>query len=163
MSTNRFRMPSKKELLILSYLRKNARLKLTKLAKLTKIPVSTIFDRIKAGSTFVQKHTTLVDFQKLGFATRAHIMIKGDKQEREGLQNFLLQHKLINSAYRINNGYDFLIEGIFHDLKEVEDFFEEMESTFKIKDRKVYYIINDLKREEFLSNPEYVKLIFPEG
>ena len=151
-----------KELLIISHLRHNARLKLTKLSRLTQIPVSTIFDRIKTGSKLVQKHTTLIDFQQLGFTVRAHVILKVRKEEREALHDYLMKHKHINNAYRINNGYDFLVEGIFKHLKELEDFLEGLEGGFKIKARQVYYIIDDLKREAFLSNPEYLQMIMGE-
>lgn len=149
---------SKKELLIISCLRDNARSKLTRLSKLTKIPVSTIFDRMKAESNIIKKYTTLIDFQKLGFSTIAKIALKVKKEDREKLKNYLLKHKSINSLYRINNGFDFLIEGIFRDLKELEEFLESVEEKVKLKTKQVYYIIDDLKRESFLSQPEYLNL-----
>jgi DNA-binding Lrp family transcriptional regulator len=153
---------SSKELLIISHLRHDARLKLTKLSRLTGIPVSTIFDRIKTGSSLVQKHTTLIDFQQLGFTVRAHVILKVKKEERDALHSYLMNHKHINNAYRINNGYDFMVEGIFKHLKDLEDFLEGLEESFKLKAKQVYYIIDDLKREAFLSNPEYLQLVMGE-
>lgn len=152
----------KKELLILSHMRTNARLKLTKISRLTGIPVSTIFDRVKAGSPFVIKHTTLIDFQRLGFTTRATIILRTVKEDREALHEYIMHHNYVNNAYRINNGYDFLIEGVFRHLKELEDFIEHMEDTFMIKAKQIYYIIDDLKRETFLNNPEHLRLILPQ-
>jgi DNA-binding Lrp family transcriptional regulator len=153
---------TKKELLILTYLRQNSRLKLTKLSKLTGIPVSTIFDRIKARSKLIQKHTTLINFQELGYTTRATITLKTKKEQRQKLQEHLINHSQINSTYRINNGYDFLIEGIFRHIKELEDFLETLEEKFVIKAKQVYYIIEDLKREAFMSRPENVQMIMEE-
>tara|TARA_Y100000310_G_scaffold144893_3_gene144199 strand:- start:21241 stop:21717 length:477 start_codon:yes stop_codon:yes gene_type:complete len=153
---------TKKELLILTYLRQNSRLKLTKLSKLTGIPISTIFDRIKTGSRLIQKHTTLINFQELGYTTRATITIKTKKEQRQDLQKHLINHSQINSTYRINNGYDFLIEGIFRHIKELEDFLETLEEKFVIKAKQVYYIIEDLKREAFMSRPENVQMIMEE-
>lgn len=150
-----------KELLILSHMRTNARLKLTKISRLTGIPVSTIFDRVKAGSPFVIKHTTLIDFQQLGFTTRATIILRTTREEREALHEHIIHHAYVNNAYRINNGYDFLVEGVFRHLKELEEFMEHLEDKFTIKAKQVYYIIDDIKRETFLNTPEHLPLILP--
>ena len=144
----------KTDLLIISSLRQNAREKLTEMSKKTRIPVSTIFDRIKMHEVdVIKKHTALVDFGKLGYNTRANIILKVNKNDREAMKEFLMKHNSINSAFKINNGYDFLIEAIFSNIKEVEDFTDLLEEKFSIKAKQVFYVIDDLKKEEFLSNP----------
>ncbi|MBI1972411.1 Lrp/AsnC family transcriptional regulator [Candidatus Woesearchaeota archaeon] len=148
-----------KALLVLTHLRANARMKLTTLSRKTKIPVSTLFDHLKTPSPLMTKYTALLDFSKLGFTTRAHIIVKLAKEQREHFQGFILQHTSINSAYRINNGFDYLLEGIFHDLKELEEFLETMEEQYPLKMKQVYYIIDDLKREEFLSHPSHLEMV----
>ncbi len=148
-----------KELLVLSYLRENARMKLTTLSRKTGIPVSTIFDQMKEPSSLITKYTALIDFGKLGFTTRAQIIVKLAKEQREQFREFIMQHKSINSAYRINNGFDYLLEGIFQNLKELEEFLETMEESYPLKTKQVYYIIDDLKREEFLSKSSYLRMV----
>jgi DNA-binding Lrp family transcriptional regulator len=144
----------KTDLLIISSLRQNAREKLTEMSKKTRIPVSTIFDRIKMHEgNVIKKHTALVDFGKLGYNTRVNIILKVNKNDREAMKEFLMKHNSINSAFKINNGYDFLIEAIFSNIKEVEDFTDLLEEKFSIKAKQVFYVIDDLKKEEFLSNP----------
>ncbi len=150
-----------KEILVLSCLRENARMKLTTLSKKTGIPVSTIFDQMNEPTSLMTKYTTLIDFGRLGFNTRAQIIIKLAKEQREQFKEFILEHKSINSAYRINNGYDYLLEGIFRNLKELEEFLETMEEHYPLKMKQVYYIIDDLKREEFLSDPSYLEMVTP--
>ncbi len=147
----------KTDLLIISSLRQNAREKLTEISKKTRIPVSTIFDRIKMHEgSIIRKHTALVDFGKLGYNTRANIILKIGKGDREAMREFLMKHSSINSAFKINNGYDFLIEAVFANIKEVEDFTDLLEEKFSIKAKQVFYIIDELKREDFLSNPALV-------
>ena len=81
---------NKKDLLILSNLRKNARMSLTNMSKSTHIPISTIFDRLKLHeSGLIKKHTSLIDFEKLGFNTRANVCIKVDKEKREEIKEYL--------------------------------------------------------------------------
>lgn len=147
----------KTDLLIISSLRQNAREKLTEMSRRTKIPVSTLFDRIKTHEqNVIKKHTALVDFGKLGYNTSANIILKVKKEDREGVREFLMKHNSVNSAFKINNGYDFSIEAVFTNIKEVEDFIELLEEKFSIKAKLVFYVIDELKKEEFLSKPAVV-------
>ena len=147
----------KTDLLIISSLRQNARMKLTDMSRMTRIPVSTLFDRMKLHEgNIIQKHTALVDFSKLGYNTRANIILKVKKEDRNAIRDFLMKHSCVNSAFKINNGYDFLIEAVFKNIKEVEDFIELLEEKFKIKAKQVFYVIDDLKKEAFLSNPSII-------
>jgi len=153
-------MLPKKDMLILSNLRKNARMSLTNMSKKTQIPISTIFDRLKVHeASLIKKHTSLLDFEKLGYNTRANVCIKVDKDKREEVKAYLMRHQNINSVYKINNGYDFLVEAIFKHIKDLEDFLELVEERFHITERKVYYLIEDIKREEFMADIEKASLV----
>ncbi|PLW80016.1 hypothetical protein C0585_04985 [Candidatus Woesearchaeota archaeon] len=145
---------NKKDIQIISHLREDARMSLTQMSKSTRIPVSTIFDRIKSND-FIVKHTALLDFAKLGYFTRANISIKVDREDKEELKKFLLKNNHVNSLYRINDNFDFLIEGIFIHISDMEEFIDMMESRFKIIEKKTQYILEDIKREGFMSTMNY--------
>lgn len=150
----------KKTLVILACLRQDSRQKLKSLSKKTKVPVSTIFDMLSSGfDGLVKKHTTLVDFGKLGFNARATIVVKAKREEREQLQEFLVKNSNVNSLVKINNGFDFLVEVIFRHLKDTEDFIEDLENKFSIEEKKIFYTIDDLKKEGFLSEQNSIGLI----
>ena len=150
-------MTSKKDLLILSYLRQNCRETLTNISKKSGIPVSTLFEKIRRNRDgVIRKHTCLVDFAKLGFNTRAKIVIQASLNHRKDLLDFLLNHKNINSVYKINNGYDYLTEGIFRNMRDLEEFIETLQVKFRTKKQETYFIIDDLKREAFLSDPQFL-------
>src|SRR3989338_8828979 len=87
------------------------------------------------------------------------IFVKTTKEYRDKLRQHLLLDKSLNSVYKINNGYDFMLDGIFRQIKDVEQFLEKLENEFGITDKYVYYIVDEIKKEDFLSSPEYVKLI----
>lgn len=153
-------MMSKKDLLILSSLRKDARMSLTNMSKSIRIPISTIFDRLRIHETnIIKKHTSLIDFEKLGYNTRANVCLKVDKDCREQARQFLVKHQNVNSVYKINNGYDFLIEAIFNNIKDLEQFLELMEEKYDARERQVYYLIEDIKREEFMADSNTLELI----
>lgn len=149
---------NQKDLKIITQLRQNARMPLTKMSKKIHIPISTIFDRLKLNEKeIIIKHTSLLDFTKLGYNTRANITLRVDRDDKEALKKHLINHHQVNSFYKINNGFDFMIEGIFKQIKDMEDFLESLEQKFKILDKKSFFIIEDIKREAFMSN---VHLVF---
>lgn len=141
------------DLKILAQLRSNARIALTKMSKKTGIPVSTIFDRMKQHEeNIITKHTSLVDFSKLGFHAKAQLFIKVNREDRKNLQKHLFKHPSVNSMYQINNGYDFLVEGVFKQIKDMEAFKESLEDAFKIESTQIYYIVDDIKKEAFMTD-----------
>jgi DNA-binding Lrp family transcriptional regulator len=156
-------MLSHKELLILTHLRHNARESLTRLSKKTGIPISTIHDKLKARyAGVIQKYAAIVDFGKLGFGNRAYIILRVNKSQRAAVLDFLLRQEFVNSLFKINNGYDFLVEGLFRGIRELEIFTERLDERFDIKEVKVYHIIDDIRREEFLNTPESLRLLEPD-
>jgi DNA-binding Lrp family transcriptional regulator len=151
---------NKNDLLIISNLRKDARATLTEMSKRTNIPISTIFDWLKLHNLdFIKRHAALIDFAKLGYNTRANILIKVDREKREEVKGYLLNNLNVNSVYKINSDHDFMIDAVFRDIKEMEEFQERMDEKFKIKNKQVYYIIDELKKEEFLAQPEMIKMM----
>ena len=153
-------MEEEKEMLILSTLRQNSRASLTDISKQTKIPVSTIYDKLKSyNGGIVKKFTSILDFQDIGYGAKAFLLIKLSKERSEELKDHLTKNKSVNNLLKINNGYNFLVEVIFKTIPELENYVEKLESEFNLVEKQVFYIINDIKREDFLSSPEYQKLV----
>ena len=113
-------MLNKKDLKILSHLRKNSRLTLTTMSKKTNIPISTIYDRLKLHrGSVIKRFTSLIDFASLGYNTRANIILKVARLHRDGLKGFLVNHPNVNCVFKINNEYDFMVEAVFRNIKDV--------------------------------------------
>jgi len=149
-------MIDEKDLVILSYLRKNARMSLTQLSKQSKIPVSTLHDRLRVYEGSIKhQYTTLLRFSEVGFFAWAFVFLKFGKSKKEQAKKFLLKHRHVNSMYKVNNGYDILINVVFRDLRELEEFMDEIDQYFVIKAKDVHYIVDDLKREQFLADPAF--------
>ncbi|MBU1975674.1 MAG: Lrp/AsnC family transcriptional regulator [Nanoarchaeota archaeon] len=146
---------SKKELLLISNLRKSGRSTLTELSAKTDIPISTIHEKLKH-QKLIRRHTCILDFNMLGYSTVANILLRVKKGEKDNLQNYLLKHFNVNSLYKVNSGYDYMVEGIFKNIKEIEEFLEIIDDKFRIRSKQVYYIIDELAKERFLSEAEHV-------
>ena len=151
---------SDSDLALLAHLRKNARMKMTHLSKKTEVPVSTIFERMKGPiAACVYKYTCILNNIELGFNSRATIILKVDKEQKKEIGSFLDKHHNVNSLLRINNGYDFLIDVIFRQMANLEEFVEQLERKYKITQKEIYFVIDEGKQESFLGDPAAVSLV----
>ena len=143
-------MKKEKENKLLGIFRENSRLALTKISKETKIPVSTLFDKLREleANNIIVRHTSLVDFKKLGYEIRVHYLLASDKKSRDKLAKFLQSASCVNSLCRVSNGFDFFIEVIFKKMDELDLFLKELDN-FDIIEKKQFWVMEDLKREGF--------------
>ena len=147
------------DFLILRHLRQNARENLTIISRKTKIPVSTLFDRLKQlEKTAIRKHSSILDFKKLGFAIRTTLLLRCDPAVREELKKYLLYSEHVNTLIRVNNGYEYQAECVFKDMDGHQQFVDHL-SPFRAE-LKEYFILEDLKRETFLAEDLNLAMIF---
>jgi len=153
-------MLKRRDYIVLSHLRENGRASLTELSRKTHIPTSTIFDKIRFyHDKFIQRNTVLIDFSEVGYFIRANVALKAHPKHKELLKKYLFAHLNVNSMYHINNGFDYLVECIFKNIRELEDFLVYVDEKFKIKNKHVHYLISDIKREMFMADPNTVDLL----
>lgn len=152
-------LKNKKDILLMTYFRRNARENLTQISRWTSIPVSTIFDKLREYEKgLIQRHTTLIDFKRLGFDIRVNILFKVAKDSRDEFREFLIGNENINSIYRVNSGYDYFVDAIFRDMSDLQRFMELLEQ-FKIEAKQELFILEDIKRESFLTEEIHAKLL----
>lgn len=149
------------DLLIVSYLRQDARMKLTDLSRAIRIPVSTLFDKIRIyEGSLIRKNTALVRFERFGYQAKAMVVFSARKKDRQKLFELLDKNSNVNSLFRVNNEWDYMAEVIFLGVKEVEDFLEDIEEQVKLKNKKIFYVIDEIKKEVFLANPKTAQMIW---
>ncbi|MDK2907656.1 MAG: hypothetical protein PWQ87_114 [Candidatus Woesearchaeota archaeon] len=151
----------KRDMLLLCQLRNNSREPLTKMSKQTRIPVSTLYDRLKhfEENKLIERHTSIINFAAFGYKVRVNIMLKVSSSQRDALKKYLQNHENVNNLYKINNGFDFLFEAVFKSIEEAEEFIDNLEEQFEFKRMDVHYITSDIKREGFLSSKELISLL----
>ncbi|MFC1722821.1 Lrp/AsnC family transcriptional regulator [Nanoarchaeota archaeon] len=141
----------RKDLLILGYLRSNARQRLTHISRRTHVPVTTIYDNVrKYEKDFIIKHASLLDFRKLGFNAKTNLAIKVAKKTE--VLDYLSSHPNVNSMYRTDSEYDFLVELVFRELRDVDLFIKNLAEQFDVEKTLVMNLTSDIRREDFLSN-----------
>lgn len=140
-----------KDKILIKALRQDSRASLTQISKRTRIPISTLYDRLRYHQgELIKKHTSILDFSLLGYNSRIQLLIKSSVEKKEELKKFLNQHENINNISKISGGYDYLVEGYFQDIIATEDFLEEMEEKFNVT-YDAHYIVEDIKREGLLA------------
>ena len=145
---------------IISHLRNNARKKITQIAKETNIPVTTIYDKLRVhDKKIVNKHTTLINFSEIGMHSRSHIAINVPLEKKSQLQEFLISHPNVNSLYKTSFGADFLAEVVFRNSGELENFMEHIEREYKTEKLQSFNIVQDLKKESFLTDKFHLEVI----
>ncbi len=147
-------MVTRKEMLILSQLRRNARQPLIKISNKIGVPISTIYDRIKScEGNVIKKYATIVDFPKIGFNIRKKILVKV-KNPNE-FQRFASENPHVNSIYKLSSEFDFLLDCIFMYMNDHDNFNTQMDQAGVLK-RMEFFVTEAPKQESFMVDPEFV-------
>lgn len=145
-------MINDKDIKILNHLRNNSRARVTNIAKNLNTPATTIYDRLRSlENKVIKKHTTLIDYSKLGYNQNSFVKIKQNSKE---LSDYLCNHKNVNSIYKTNYHREIIFQTIFKNHEQFYLFIEELKNRFKFSDIIIDHIDDVLKIESFLQNLE---------
>jgi DNA-binding Lrp family transcriptional regulator len=143
----------KKDLLLIVALRQDSRKKSSRIARELRVPISSVHENIeKNKEKYLSRFTALLDFEKLGYTIRANIAFAVAPQDRDRLKDFLRKQDCVNSLYKINAGFDFLVEVVFKTVEELEAFVEVIEKSHTIYGKQIHYILKEIVREKFMSS-----------
>ncbi len=150
-------MIREKDLKILHHLRNNSRETLTSMSRKLDVPVTTVYDRLLANERkYIKRHTSLIDFQKLGLNSSMYISFRVSKYNVDSFEKFLKMHHSINSAYKLDFDGSYLIELISENSADANRFVKELENNFGVNRLQLFTIIEELQREAILTKPEHV-------
>lgn len=134
-------------------LRKNSRHSLKKLARQINMPTSSVHAKVKQfEGDIILKHTSLIDFKKLGFDSKYFFLVKTTDVLRNDLKTFLAEHPSVNNLYITNSEFDFAFEAVFRNSKDFNDFKTMIAQNFSMVNLRCQELIEDLKRENFLED-----------
>ncbi|MFH1649985.1 MAG: Lrp/AsnC family transcriptional regulator [Candidatus Woesearchaeota archaeon] len=139
---------------LIRILRKDARKSLTVLSKETGIPVSTVYEKLKQQAPmYVQKYTCLLDFHAMGYRTRAWFLLKVRKDSKQRFEEEVKGNEHINTLIRVSGQYDYVLEGVFTGMQEIEKFVDEMEKLHGLKSVLPLFTLEEITREGFFKEP----------
>ena len=106
-----------KDKLILSELQKDSRLSVRELSKRTKVPATTVHDRIRrmVNSSVIKKFTTILDHEKVGLSTTAIILVKRavgrkGKIKHEHIGETLAKLPEVQEVYVVTGEWDAILK-----------------------------------------------------
>lgn len=76
-------------------------------------------------------------------------MFKVSRDIREEFREFLMKNENINSVFKVNNGFDFLVEAIFRDMNDMQRFNELLE-RFNIEAKQRCLYLKILREKDFI-------------
>ncbi len=139
----------------LQHLREDARKKLTAISKDTNIPISTLFDFLKElQGTIFTRSTVLLNYPHLGYHAQAYIFVRVRPECKEKLRKHLLSHSNVNTVHKINNGWDFVVETIHKNIKDLDAYLELLEKEYGVEQKEIHYLIDEVKKEGFTVSSE---------
>lgn len=142
------------------HLRKDCRKSLSLIGREISVPVTTLFSmlqKLEKEENIIQKYACLIDLQQVGYGVKICLAIKCREKNKKEVKDFIMNNKNIDSVFRTNNGFDFLVEAIFRNLSELENFLEQLDD-FKPKKKRLHYIVEEYKKEDFLTRKEHLEL-----
>ena len=136
---------------LLRLIRANARLSVAALGRLLRVPASTVYDNYLRLRPVIRRHSSLVDFQGLGYNCCAFIKCNVPASQRLALYEYLRGHPVVNSARVVNDRSGLLVEVVERNPARVSLFVEELEEKFGVRDAVTHFIAEEFAREAFLS------------
>ena len=152
-------MINKKNLILLNHLREDSRVALSAISRSTNIPTSTLYDLLRElRSGLIVKSTVLLDYAKLGLHTRAQVVLRVGSEDKEKLSKHLFFHSQVNNVYKTTGSWDFIIETVHKNNKEFASFLENLFKKYKILDKQVLFLVEEVKKEGFTLNSDTILL-----
>ena len=142
-----------RDIQIISCLRKNSRTKLKKISQDVKLPISTVYDRIKKmeKNGIIKTYSCLIDPKKIDYSIKAKIFFKIPTDSRKEFENKEKSNPVINSLFKVTGGnWDYIAEGFFQDIDHLYNYVDKVNKNFKNCSHQVHYIVNEIKHEQFL-------------
>lgn len=148
-------MLTSQDRLLMQHLRRDARQSFPALSARTGIPISTVFDKMRRyEKEYVVKHTSLLNFAKIGYPITATILYAVDNGAKAKLREHLAESRYVNSAYMTTGDHNLIVEAIFRNMNEYEQFRKDISKNFRIRSSKVHFVTEWIRKENFLSSPD---------
>lgn len=140
----------KVDLLILSYLKNNARMKASDISKEINFSVSSVIERIKKleKSGIIEKYTIVLDENKLGnnFVAIMEISLS-DPTYHDAFTEFIKENKSILSCYHVTGDFDFILKVRTNSADNLEKIHREIKCFKGVQKVKTFFSMKEIKCE----------------
>ncbi len=135
---------------ILSILQKDATLPVKDIARKVGLSTTPCWARIQKLQEIgiIKKKTAVLDSEKLGFNNRVFIFIKTNKHKKEWANKFkkyILSQQNVMGLYRISGNFDYLINVLAKDVKDFDNFYQNLIENIEIYDVSSSFVMEIMK------------------
>jgi len=142
-----------REVILINFLRQNARVKLKEISDRTKMPHATphsILKRLNEKRDIIKKYTSIIDFSKIGFSIGCFFIARpASESKKEDINNAI---NLISKCRNINSIYlttekDIIVEAWFRSMAELVELRDMLSEFCSVREHE---IIESLEQERFI-------------
>lgn len=140
----------KVDLLILSYLKDNARMKASDISKEINFSISSVLERIKKmeKSGIIEKYTVLLNEKKLGNDLVAIMEVAFESPKfYDSFTAMVKKNKNILSCYYIAGDFDFMLKIRTNSAENLEKIHRTIRALDGVKSTKTYFALKEVKCE----------------
>lgn len=132
---------------VLNQLRIDCRASLASIARITGIPLSTVFQILKRfHSQGLVRHTCLLNFDRLGFPFRVGVFLRASQKPE--VKKALASLPCLNNFYQLSGGYDFYADLVFKNWHSYESLLEKLKNMKAVKNIRTHFI-QPVRQETF--------------
>lgn len=140
--------PKEKE--IIKHLRHGKRVNMSAIARELGMPITTVADRIrKIDERYVVKRASLLDYSRMGYSSHHIIAVKLSNEQKQAFLEYMKEQKCVNSIYRTNSGFNFIVEVVFRSNFDFITWIEELKPRFRLE-MSSFQILNTEEKEIFI-------------
>lgn len=141
----------KVDLMILSYLKENARMKASDISKEINYSISSVIERIKKmeKSGIIEKYTVQLNEKKMGndLLVIMEISLESPKYY-DGFTAKIKGNKNILSCYYLTGEYDFMLKILADSSEKLEQIHKMIKGIEGVTSTKTYFVLKEVKRDE---------------
>ncbi len=155
-----------KDLEIISLLRRNSRLSITRIARKVSLPISTVYDRMRRlqRNGVIKKYTCLVDYKSFNYPVTSHVLMRINGKSRERAESFLANSIFTNNFQKVNGDeFNYFGTFVFPSMEELQEFLERVAEKFNIYNYKIFYVLRGIREEGFLEDLTFLRVSRPES
>jgi len=143
-------MLDKTDKAILNVLQDNARFSYRQIARLVKVSVATVLNRIKAleKEGIIRKYSVVLDYEKLGYDVEVIIDVRVSKGKLHEVEKKISSHPNVFAVYDNTGHFDATIIARFTNRRAMDQFLKKIQSYDFVERTETKLVLSTFKEEQ---------------
>jgi DNA-binding Lrp family transcriptional regulator len=143
-------MLDKTDKAILNVLHDNARFSYRQIARLVKVSVATVLNRVRVleESGVIKKYSVVLDYDKLGYDVEVIIDVRVSKGKLFEVERKIAKHPNVFAVYDNTGHFDATIVARFTNRRAMDTFLKKIQSYDFVERTETKLVLNTFKEEQ---------------